>query len=119
MTPDAALFQYFNGFMQSFPVTAVPDDAVLPWMTYEYVEGNIYDGPATISANMWFRTESEAVPNIKAREFRRYIKEHGLVRCDDGLIWIKPGNPWSQAIREEDSGIKRRYINLEIEFFTR
>ncbi len=105
--------------MQAFPVTAVPDDAVLPWMTYDYTEGRFGDVESPITVNMWFRTTSEALPNQKAREFRDYIEEHGLIRCDGGLIWVKPGNPWSQVIAEEDNSIKRRYINLEIEYITR
>ena len=116
MTPDTALYQYFNGFMQAFPVTAVPEDAVLPWLTYEYAESDLRGPAVSVTANIWHRSESEAVPNATARAFRRYIEADGRVACDGGFLHIRPGKPFSLAVPDEDNSIKRRYINLEVDF---
>ena len=41
------------------------------------------------------------------------------VICDDGVIWIKKGNPWCQSLQDsEDLRIKRRYLNITLEYNT-
>lgn len=37
MTKGAALQQFFGRFMTAYPSNAVPDDAVLPYLTYDAV----------------------------------------------------------------------------------
>lgn len=120
MTATAALYAYFNNFMISYPATAVPDDTVFPWLTYEVITGRFGDLPAGITVNMWFRTDSESVPNQKTEELRDYIEKNDLIKCDSGYIWIKPGAPWAQSLTDDtDPFIKRRYINMTLEFLTR
>lgn len=120
MTKDVAIHSYFNGFMKSYPVTSVPKDATFPWLTYELVTGAWNDVPVSVTVNMWFRTDSEVIPNQKADEFRRYIETNDIITCDDGRIWVKTGEPWCQSVKEEsDDAIKRRYINITLEYWTR
>lgn len=121
MSKDKALQAWFTAFgMMAYPSTSVPDDTVFPWLTYEYITGSFGDSDVAIVVNMWFWTESESIPNQKAEEFRKYILEHDLIECDEGLIWVKTGVPWCQSLTDETSPtVKRRYCNVTLEYLTR
>lgn len=121
MTKAAALYQFFSSFgMDAYTATSVPDDAVLPYLTYELATGAWDGGEVGITANLWFYTESEKVPNEKAKEISSVIGPGGRVLpCDEGYIWLKRGSPWCQALRDEVSpNIKRRYLNITAEYLT-
>ncbi|MDO4170793.1 MAG: hypothetical protein Q4D45_12990 [Lachnospiraceae bacterium] len=76
MTKSEALQTYFENFgIDAYPFTAVPDDVKFPWLTYEYIASAFGDGDVPVTVNLWFRTESELIPNIRAEEFRQYIEK--------------------------------------------
>lgn len=122
MTKDRALFEWFQQFgMPFYPVTALPpaNDITFPYGTYEPVFS--YNGDITYpTVNIYFLTESEVIPNEKAAEIGKVIGMGGtLVKCDEGLMWIKRGSPFVQGINDPDnSNIKRRLISIAIEFIT-
>lgn len=121
MTKPEALYNFFSSFgMTAYPANAVPEDTVFPWLTYEAPFGSFDDGPMPITVNLWFHTESEAVPYAKAEQIAQAIGEGGVtLPCDRGLIWVKKGTPFCQSVNDEaDSSIKRRYINLTLEYLT-
>ena len=117
MTKGAALQQFFEQFMTAYASNAVPDDAVLPYLTYDAVM-DTWSNSVSITVNMWFHTTSEAVPNAKAQELLTALtKGDPTLPCDDGIIWLKPGSPFSQSLADDtDKNLKRRYINVTAEF---
>ena len=122
MTKDRTLFEWFQQFgMPFYPVTALPPakEITFPYGTYEPVFG--YNGDITYpTVNIYYRTESEVTPNKKAAEIGEVIGKGGtLVKCDEGLMWIKRGSPFVQGINDPDnSNIKRRLLSIAIEFLT-
>lgn len=120
MTKALALHNFFNSFGIPFYTTAsVPDDAIFPWGTYELVTSAFELGEVGITVNLWYRTESEAIPNAKSQEIADRIATMDPIKCDNGLIWLKMGNPWCQSLADDtDSAIKRRYINVTAEYLT-
>lgn len=122
MTKDRALFEWFQQFgMPFYPVTALPPskEITFPYGTYEPVFG--YNGDITYpTVNIYHLTESEVIPNEKAAEIGEVIGKGGIiVKCDEGLMWIKRGSPFVQGINDPDnSNIKRRLISIAIEFLT-
>ena len=120
MTPEAAIHQWMSGFdMPAYAATATPSDAEFPYLTYDLVMGEWGDGEVNMPVNLWFRTDSEAVPNAKVREMRDELKFGGVtLPCDGGMVWLKQGSPWAQAIRVdgEDDKVKRRYVNIDVEY---
>lgn len=117
MTKGAALQQFFDSFLPAYVTNAVPDDVVLPYLTYDAVfdaEG----GAPSLTVNLWFYTTSEAVPNAKAQEISDSIGIGGkLLKFDGGYIWIRRGSPFCQALADKtDKNIKRRYLNITAEF---
>lgn len=55
MTKGAALQQFFGQFMTAYASNAVPDDAVLPYLTYDAVM-DTWSNSVSITVNMWFHT---------------------------------------------------------------
>lgn len=121
MTKGEALQQFFSSFgLTTYAAASVPSDTVFPYLTYDLVTGNWGDMEASIAVNLWYHTDSEALPNAKADEIADTIGIGGKVLpCDGGGIWIKRGSPWCQSLADEtDKSIKRRYINISAEFLT-
>lgn len=120
MTKNEALYAWFNDFMDFYRASAVPDDVVFPYGTYEYVSGSWEDGVVSVTVNLWFYTDSEAIPDKKEMELSGKIGPGGvLVPCEGGYIWIMRGSPWCRSLAHADnSSIKRRYINIDLRFLT-
>lgn len=121
MTPEAAIYQFMGSFgIPAYAATSVPVDASFPYITYDLVEGDVLSGEVNVPVNVWYRTESEAKPNAKVREMFTRIGLGGVtLPCDGGMLWVKRGSPWAQAVtvEGEDEMVKRRYVNVNIEYF--
>lgn len=121
MTKEAALKQFFSGFgISAYPSTAVPSDVEFPYLTYEVITAAWGDGEVGLTVNLWYFTTQESLPNAKARELSEAIGMGGVrLRCDEGLIWLKRGAPWCQNLTDEtNKNIKRRYINVTVEYMS-
>ena len=120
MTKNKALYAWFNEFMPFYRASAVPDDVVMPYGTYEYIDSAFDLGEVGLTVNLWFRTESEAIPDEKAQNLSKRIGYSGVtIPCDEGYIWLKRGSPFCQSLTyENDPAIKRRYINITAEYLT-
>lgn len=123
MTKNSALYEFFNSFgIPFYRDTNVPNNATFPYGTYTDISDS-FDAESNgdaLTVNLWYRTESEAIPDAKAQELSDGIGIGGkVVRCDGGAIWIKRGSPWCQSLNDDsDPMIKRRYINVIAEFWT-
>ena len=120
MTKNKALFAWFNEFMPFYRASSVPDDVIMPYGTYEYIESAFDAGEVGLTVNLFFRTESEAVPDEAAQNLSKRIGYSGVtIPCDEGYIWLKRGSPFCQSLTyENDPAIKRRYINITAEYLT-
>lgn len=122
MTPEAAIYQFLSGFdIPAYAATATPSDAEFPYITYDLVVGTWGGGEVNMPVNVWYRTDSEALPNAKVREIADAMGLGGVqLHCDGGTLWLKKGSPWAQAVRVEgeDDKVKRRYVNINIEYLT-
>ena len=120
MTKGAALQSFFDGIMTAYAASAVPDDATLPYLTYDLITSAWGDSEVGLNVNMWFRTTSEKEPNAAVDKLSKAIGLGGVqLPCDDGIIWLKRGSPWAQSLTDEtDKTIKRRYINVTAEYLT-
>lgn len=117
MNKTQALEKFFNSFgIPAYPVTSVPTTETFPYMTYEAVTG-FWGNQSGITVNLWYYTESEALPNAKAEEIGSAIGDGGvMLPYDGGAIWVRRGDPWCQPIEDEEKNIKRRYLNVTAEF---
>ena len=122
MTPEAAVYTFLSSFgIPAYAASSVPDQATFPYLTYDLVIGEWGQPEVNMPVNVWYRTDSEALPNAKVREISKAIGMGGvLLHCDGGALWLKKGSPWAQAmtVEGEDEKVKRRYVNINIEFMT-
>ena len=103
----------------AYAAAAVPSGTPWPYLTYELVVGEWLGGEVNMPVNLWYHGDSEAAPNAKARELYDDIGMGGrLLPCDGGSLWVKRGSPWCQSVfvEGEDEHVKRRYINVNIEY---
>lgn len=121
-TKAAAIHAFLASFgLDAYAATSVPDDAVYPYMTYNLVDGAWGDAEQAMQVDIWYYGGSEAAPNAKVREISKAIGLGGVtLPCDSGLIWVKRGSPFAQSVADGsgDSEIKRRYLNIDLEFMT-
>lgn len=119
MTLGQAYLRFFSQFgIPAYVTQSIPDERTFPYLTYTPVFGGWGDGPASITVNLWYNTEDDAVPNAKAKEIEDTLKNGGAqLNYDGGSVWLVKGSPWCQPI-ENDIGvtIKGRYINITAVF---
>ena len=120
MTKAAAIYQFWSGFgLTAYEENTVPTDAEFPYITYQLVTDS-FDREVSATASLWYRSESWTAINAKTDEIGQYIGRGGrLIDCDGGFIWMKRGTPFAQNMGDEsDDLIKRKYINVTVEFMT-
>jgi hypothetical protein len=120
MTKAAAIYQFWSGFgLNAYEENTVPEDAVFPYVTYQLVTDS-FDREVAATASLWYRGESWTAINAKTEEISAHIGLGGkIIKCDGGRIWIKRGQPFAQNMGDEsDDLIKRKYLNVNIEYFT-
>ena len=120
MTTASAIDQFCSGFgLTAYEENTVPTDVDFPYITYQLVTDS-FDREVAATASLWYRSESWVDINAKAEEIAQHIGLGGkIIKCDGGRIWIKRGQPFAQNMGDEsDDLIKRKYINVTIEYFT-
>ena len=120
MTKAAAIYRFWSGFgLTAYEENTVPTDAAFPYVTYQLVTDS-FDREVAATASLWYRGESWTAINAKTEEIAQRIGLGGvIIKCDGGRIWIKRGQPFAQNMGDEsDDLIKRKYLNLAIEYFT-
>lgn len=116
--------QAWHSFWERFslPVydeSSVPDDATMPRITYSLSTDNIVGSPTLPSVSIWYYSNSwEAISN-KSNEIADAIGYGGvLLSYDGGYLWIKRGAPFSQRMNDENSGVRRIYLNIEADWLS-
>ena len=116
--------QAFQTWAQGFGVPAyssasVPNDATLPYITYDFASAMFGEQQQAIVLNLWYpATSTEADANAKAEEIGQALGIGGVrLTCEGGMVWLLRGEPFYQAVTDAN-GLHRRYINITAEFFT-
>lgn len=116
-TREAVIYEFMSSFgIPAYTASATPTQAEMPYITYSLAIGD-FENEVSMNANLWYRTESEKEPNAKVRDIESTMGAGGkLLTYDGGAVWIKKGNPWCQSVADEDSSVKRRYINFDLQY---
>lgn len=119
MNKDQALQTFFSSFgWTAYDENSVPDDATLPYITYEVMTDNI-GNTVYLSASLWDRSTSWTTINAKAREIAESLNYGGTtMRFDDGVIFITQGSPFAQRMADDDDTIRRIILNFAVEFLS-
>ena len=119
MNKAQAVNAFFNSFsLKAYDAFTVPDDAVLPYITYEFEDGDI-DTPVTLTASLWDRDTSWETLTKKSNEIAKRIAEMYPIQFDGGYIQLATGTPFSQRMRDEnDDTIRRIILNIQAEYLS-
>ncbi len=118
MNKIQALHSFWSSFgLVAYDATSVPDNAELPYITYE-VSSADFNIDLAQTANLWYRSTSWKDITEKEMQIADYISHGGImITYDNGAFWLKKGVPWAQRMSDEqDDTIRRMILNIEIEF---
>ena len=114
--------QTIHSFWSSFGIAAydensVPDDAPMPYITYNVSTGSI--GDITImSASVWYRANSWTYLDNMADRISKAIGYGGkTIPLDKGMVWIRRSSPFAQRL-SDDGEIKRMLLQISVEYIT-
>lgn len=113
-------WQAIQSFWESFGIPAydknsVPDDAVMPYITYTSVVG-AFEAPVPLSGSIWYKSMSWQEISLKTDEISR--QAHRIIPINEGYLFITKGRPFAQRMDDPNITVKRIIINLMAEFFT-
>lgn len=114
--------QAIHSFWSSFGITAydensVPDNAELPYITYNVVTGSIGD-TIVMSGSIWNRANSWTYLDNMANTISHYIGHGGvIIPMDNGTIWITRQPSFAQRM-SDDGEVKRTLLQIAAEFIT-
>lgn len=118
MNKMQTLQAFWSGFgLKAYDENSVPDNAVLPYITYEAATDS-FDHQLALSASLWYRGSSWSDITGKEQEISDFITRGGrTIAYDDGAMWIQRANPWAQRMSEpDDETIRRIVLNVSVEF---
>lgn len=117
MNKAQAIHSFWSGFgIPAYDETTVPDDAQMPYITYNVVTGAL-DDALLMSGSIWYRDTSWATVTAKADEIADAL--YTTIPIDGGGVYLTQGTPFAQRMSDPaDDSIRRIYINLSAEFIT-
>ena len=121
MDKAQALHNFWSGFgLTAYDELTVPDDAALPYLTYETKTDN-FENRISLSASVWYRSTSWAAAEQKVAEIAQYIVKQDpcTIPIESGRIYITKGSPWATRMLDNtDNGVRRILMNINVEFLT-
>ena len=115
MNKIQAYDDFWNSFgLNAYDENSVPEDAVLPYITYELVNAD-FGTEVAVNASIWDKSYSWKRLSELDMEITDKITKGGMmVNYDDGAFWVRKLR--SQRVSENDASIKRILMDLELEF---
>lgn len=112
-----ALHTFWNSFgLAAYDALTVPDDAVMPYITYEAKVGELEQKTA-LSASLWYRATTWEQISDKALEIGNAIGGGMGVHYNGGRLWIVKETPFAQRLAEPtDDSVRRIVLQVSAEF---
>lgn len=121
MDKSQAIHEFWSSFgLTAYDENTVPDDAVMPYITYSVSTGDIGD-LIVLNARLWYHSTSWQAVSKKADEIAAYIGSgnHVVLKLDNGYLWLVKGTPFSQRMADDvDTMIRSIYLNVNAEYLT-
>ena len=112
-----ALNTFWNSFgLKAYDAYTVPDDAQMPYITYEASIGD-FDDKISLFASLWYYSTSWVDIDAKSESISALIGGGIGVPYDGGRLWVTKGTPFAQRMDEPGSDYTRRMLmSIEVEF---
>lgn len=120
MDKAQAIQLFWGSFgIPAYDETDVPDDAVMPYITYGVATDSI-DAVVNMGASLWYRTNSWKDISQKAEEIAETIVKMNppSIEINNGRLYISKGTPFAQRMSDDDGSVRRIYLNIQAEFLT-
>lgn len=114
-----ALYEFWSSFgIPAYVEYHVPDDAEMPYITYELTEPN-WKEQAAVRARVWYRDFSFVSISAKLDEIKAKIGDGFTMPVGDGMIALFTDDPFIQfQPYEDETGVKVAYLSLILHSFT-
>lgn len=120
MNKMQTLHAFWSSFgLKAYDETSVPDNAQLPYITYE-ASSDEFGNTLAQTASLWYRSSSWADITAKEEQIAEFIGRGGImVAYDEGSMWIQKASPWAQRMNDQNDDMVRRIVlNVTIEFLS-
>jgi hypothetical protein len=118
MGKEEALYSFWNSFgLPAYDEQTVPDDAVMPYITYETITDSI-NRNFLLTGSLWYKSTSWEEISLKSQEIASHLGQGGsVIPYNGGALWITRGTPFAQRISDpSDDSVRRIYININAEY---
>lgn len=114
MKTARALYDFFTGFgIPAYVENNVPDDALLPYITYELAEPDPME-QASFTARVWYIDESFAAIISTVDAIKHAIGNGYSIPVDGGVIWLWRDTNFCQFQPPDEPKLKIAYLSLII-----
>lgn len=113
-----ALDTYWNGYgMQAYNELTVPDNAAMPYITYQAAVGSL-DGPMRLSGSLYWRGNSWAWGMQKATAMLKAMDRE--IKVDGGYVKFRLPQGFQAQPQTEpsDEQVRRIIFQVDVEFLT-
>lgn len=120
MDKAQAIHEFWSSFnIPAYDENSVPDGAVMPYITYNVMTDSL-DKVLVLYGSLWYRSTSWQSISEKAEDIAEALGKGKpkTIKLDNGYLWLTKGTPFAQRMRDDDSQVKRIYINVTGEFLT-
>lgn len=119
MNKAQALYQFWSQFdLPVYDENSVPDNAKMPYITYETQFGSI-DDVLSLSASIWTRGKSWQTTTDVALMIENRIDSMQPIKIDNGYLFITKGTPFLNRMGDgENYNVKRALLNINAQFLT-
>lgn len=112
-----ALYQFWSGFsIPAYPEQLVPDDAVLPYITYD-VKAPYWRGASPYNARVWYKGTSMIPILSKVSEIDEEIGDGIRIAYGNGCLFLFKEDLFFQMQPSDDETIKIAYLSMSIQNF--
>lgn len=120
MDRSEALYFFWKSFgLPVYDEQTVPDDATMPYITYETAIGDI-DQDIALTASIWYRSTLWDAITAKMEEINAALSYGGVnVAFDGGILWLRRGMPFAQRVADpNDFDVRRYFLNITANYIS-
>ena len=115
-----ALYEFYNTFgIPAYEENSVPEDAELPYITYEIMTADLDMENIAMSCQIYFKSNSLMKVNAITEKLYNALSGGLKLKCDTGYIVLYRGRPFAQNRPSGDKTVKAKYINISADYITR
>lgn len=118
MDKAQTLLAFWSSFgLNAYDENTVPDNAELPYITYEVATASIGDGDVALAASLWYFGRSwENITKMADRIASEIGFGGKTLRTDTGYVWIKRRTPFAQRMDADNENVRRILLGISAEF---